>query len=128
MPPERAEIVADAFADRVGEGLEMVVYYTESASEILRGEDYFEAYNEQYDTRSPEKLHEDAVYRLQQADLSADLYDTEVRAECRMTDSGTGVYLFLSGTEGVFLWLAPDVDVPVPAAVDECFDRFDDQT
>jgi hypothetical protein len=106
----------------------MAISYTERDWEFLDGEDWYTAFLEAEDTRTPEQMHSDAVTQLKQADVSGDLYDNEVHADLRVTEAGTGVNLYVSHTSGVYLWFGPDADLSVPGDVEACLERAREQS
>lgn len=105
--------------------MRMVVRYDEFDYDIRYGEEWFERYRAAVDTRSVERMHKDAVGQLQQATVASDLYDAEVRSDVRVTGRGTGLNLYVSDTEGVFVWFAPDAAIEVPTIVRACLERVD---
>ena len=112
--------------ERFDDGVAMATRYTENDSEFLFGEDRYEEFVATTDTRSPEKMHQDAVSELRHADVSGDLYGNEIRANVSVTELGTGVNLFVSHREGVYVWFGPGTTVEVPDDVEACLDRLGD--
>ncbi|WP_436932197.1 hypothetical protein [Halosimplex halobium] len=105
--------------ERAGESLLTVTRFTEAESEFLYGEEWFERFVAAVDTRSPEKMHEDAVYNLQQAEVSGELYGSRVRSEIRVTEDGIGIALYPGDGVGFHVLLDDEASVDVPAVVDE---------
>lgn len=108
--------------ERFDDGVVMATRYTETSSEFLLGEDAYEEFVATRDTRSPEKMHEDAVSDLKHADVSGDLYGNEIRANVTVSELGTGVNLFVSHREGIYIWFSPETTVELPDDVDACLD------
>jgi len=118
------ELVAH-LRDRFDDGVVMAISYTESDSEFLFGEERYEEFVAVTDTRSPEKMHQDAVSELRHADVSGDLYGNEIHANVSVTERGTGVNLFVDHSEGVYVWFGPGTTVEVPDVVETCLDRVE---
>jgi len=105
--------------ERVGESLLTVTRFTEDESEFLHGEEWFERFIAEVDTRSPEKMHQDAVYNLQQAEVSGQLYGSRVRSEIRVTEDGLGVALYPGDGVGFHVLLDESASVDLPGLVDD---------
>ena len=105
--------------ERVGESLLTVTRFTEDESEFLHGEEWFERFIAEVDTRSPEKMHQDAVYNLQQAEVSGQLYGSRVRSEVRVTEDGLGVALYPGDGVGFHVLLDESASVDLPGLVDD---------
>jgi len=111
--------LVECLRDRVGESLLTVTRFSEAESEFLHGEEWFEEFVDEVDTRSPEKMHRDAVYNLQQAEVSGELYGSRVRSEVRVTEDGMGVALYPGDGVGFHVLLDDEASVDVPGLVDE---------
>ncbi|MFB6150793.1 MAG: hypothetical protein ABEJ40_03215 [Haloarculaceae archaeon] len=125
MSEQSHDALVSFLRDEFGDELGAVVRYIESESTVLHGQDHLEQYADGVDLRSDEQMHRDAVSRLQQTALAGDLYETNVYGEVTVTEDGTGLYLFPSDREGIFVWLGPGADVTVPETLDECLARLD---
>ncbi|QLH83103.1 hypothetical protein [Halosimplex pelagicum] len=111
--------LVECLRERVGESLLTVTRFTDEASEFLYGEEWFERFVAEVDTRSPEKMHEDAVYDLQQAEVSGQLYGSRVRSEVRITEDGIGIALYPGDGVGFHALLDDEASVDVPGLVDD---------
>mgnify|MGYP000383304196 CR=1 FL=1 len=111
--------LVECLHERVGESLLTVTRFTEEESEFLHGEEWFERFVAETETRSPEKMHQDAVYNLQQAEVSGQLYGSRVRSEVRVTEDGLGVALYPGDGVGFHVLLDDEASVDLPGLVDD---------
>lgn len=111
--------LVECLHERTGESLLTITRFTEEQSEFLYGEEWFERFVADVDTRSPEKMHEDAVYNLQQAEVSGKLYGSRVRSEVRITEDGIGIALYPGDSIGFHVLLDDEASVDVPDLVDD---------
>ncbi|ELZ23197.1 hypothetical protein C475_16149 [Halosimplex carlsbadense 2-9-1] len=111
--------LVECLRGRVGESLLTVTRFTDEESEFLYGEEWFERFVAEVDTRSPEKMHQDAVYNLRQAEVSGKLYGSRVRSEVRITEDRIGIALYPGDSVGFHVLLDDEASVDVPGLVDE---------
>jgi hypothetical protein len=119
------EGLIECLRERAGEKLLMVTRFTEEESEFLYGEEWFERFVEETETRSPEKMHQDAVYNLQQAEVSGQLYGSRVKSEVRIVEDGMNIALYPGDGVGFTVLLDDEVSVEVPEIVDEALAEID---
>lgn len=115
----------DVLRSRTGDGLEFAVRFTESGSDMICGREWYEEFTEMADTRSEEKMHQDAVHKLEQATVGSQLYDNEIRSDVTITEHGTGLYVYPSEDVGYFVWFGPETSVAVPDVVDDALDAIE---
>lgn len=111
--------LVECLRGRAGESLLTVTRFTDERSKFLYGEEWFERFVAEVDTRSPEKMHEDAVYNLQQAEVSGKLYGSRVRSEVRITEDGIGVALYPGDGVGFHVLLDDEASVDLTGLVDD---------
>ncbi|WP_123533493.1 hypothetical protein [Halosimplex salinum] len=116
----------DRLEDRVGDGLKTVTRFTEDESDVFYGADWFERIVAEVDTRSPEKMHRDAVYQLQQADIGSELYGSRIKSDIQVNEHGTGIALYPKSDVGFYVWIDEEASVEVPDVVDDCLDALEE--
>lgn len=114
----------DRLRERAGDGLKMLIRFTRDDSEFLYGQDWFEEFLAENDTRSPDEMHRDAVYRLEQAEVSGQLYGSPVRSDIQITGEGIGIFLYPGDGAGYYVWIDRGTSVEIPDLVDDSLDVF----
>jgi len=118
--------LVESLHERVGESLLTVTRFTDEESEFLYGEKWFKWFVDEVDTRSPEKMHRDAVFNLQQAEVSGKLYGSRVRSEVRIMEDGIGIALYPGDGVGFHVLLDEGASVDVPGLVDTALAELDE--
>ncbi|GAA0647669.1 hypothetical protein [Salarchaeum japonicum] len=110
--------------ERVGDGLEIVMEVESDSYEILYGEEAAEEYFAGAEDRSVEGVYEEALLESTQAYLDSMAYEHTTYADVMVTDIGVGYQVFLSETRSVIVWTDGNVQLEVPAFIDDCRDRL----
>lgn len=110
--------------EEVGTDLAFAARFTADDAAVIAGEDRFQEFVAESESRTVSDMHRDALSRREQAEVGGELYGLTVRAEAQVTDRGTGVYFYPEGEAGYFVMFEPGGTVELPTFVDEFVDAL----